>query len=390
MRNVHYVVLYAALAAAAPAPPVAGRQLSGISIPASLSLPTESFSGFSVPTGFSIPTDGSGIDDKRQLSGFSIPTGLSLPTDSLSGFSIPTGFSLPTDGTGIDLNADEAVPPLTGFPTGSGFPSPTGFPSGLPAPSGPNATWKPNGPPAASGLPTPAGSAQSSGWESEARLRHRRMSSSLLSSFGSFSGLLSDATGSSVENGLDNACQPVTVIFARGTTEVSNMGTVVGPGLTTDVDSALSNKVNVQGVDYAADAAGIATEVSSSGGAGTQAMVADVTEALSKCPNTQIVLTGYSQGAMLVHNTMNDLNATAAAKVKAAVTFGDPFVGTQPKNLASGAFKSFCASGDTVCSSGVASSPSSGGTTSASTSGHLGYGSDTGTAATFIKGKVTV
>lgn len=119
-------------------------------------------------------------------------------------------------------------------------------------------------------------------------------------------------------------------------------------------------------------------------------MIADVQEALSKCPDTQIVLSGYSQGAMLVHNTMGALNTTAAASVKACVTFGDPFVGEAIKNFASADWKSFCATDDPVCDSGAAMSPASGGTTSASTLSHLGYGADTQTAATFIKGKVTI
>lgn len=119
-------------------------------------------------------------------------------------------------------------------------------------------------------------------------------------------------------------------------------------------------------------------------------MIADVQSVLSKCPDTQIVLSGYSQGAMLVHNTMGALSTTQAASVKACVTFGDPFVGTAIKNFASANWKSFCASGDPVCESGAASSPASGGTTSQSTSSHLGYGADVKTASTFIKGKVTV
>lgn len=119
-------------------------------------------------------------------------------------------------------------------------------------------------------------------------------------------------------------------------------------------------------------------------------MIADVKSALSKCPDTQIVLAGYSQGAMLVHNTMGALSTTEAAAVKVCVTFGDPFVGEAIKNFSSDNWKSFCATGDSVCDAGVATSPASGGTTSASTLGHLGYGADTGTAATFIKGKVSV
>lgn len=217
-----------------------------------------------------------------------------------------------------------------------------------------------------------------------------------LSGLGALSGLsgLSSTSGLSArasitENGLDDACKGTTVIFARGTTELGNMGSVVGPSLSSDLKTALNNDVAVQGVDYAADAAGIAEEIVPTGGPGTKSMVADVTKALTKCPNTKIVLTGYSQGAMLVHNTMSTLSTTQAASVKAAVTFGDPFDATEPKNIAKGNFKSFCATGDPVCSLGAAASPSSGGTTSKSVLNHLGYGADASTAATFIQGKVS-
>lgn len=172
----------------------------------------------------------------------------------------------------------------------------------------------------------------------------------------------------------------------------SLVGSVVGPAFANALKQQLGeDKVAVQGVDYAADAGGIATEVT--GGAGTQAMVADVQKAVQKCPDTQIVISGYSQGAMLVHNTANKLSADQAGKVKAAVTFGDPFKSQALKNVPEGAFKTFCATSDPVCGAGgvgAIGGASSGGSSSTSTSGHLGYGSDAGTAATFVKGKVQV
>lgn len=352
MRNSQYLVaFFAALAAAAPAPAPdrVARQLDGFSIP-SLSLPT---GGFSIPT-ISIPTDG--------LSGFSNnPSGLTIPTD------LPdSGSGL---GSGLDQDSDIVIPTPTGFPTGiplTGLPIPTE----VPVPTG---------------LPVPTGVASPGGYNIKAEGKMQYPNRRQLD----VSGLLGGS--SSVQNGLENACQPVTLIFARGTTEVSNMGSIIGPSLASDTAKALSNKVNVQGVDYAADAAGIASEaLGGSSGAGTKSMLADINAAISKCPNTQIVLSGYSQGAMLVHNAMGSLNTAAAGKVKAAVTFGDPFVGTMPKNLAEGAFKSFCATADPVCAVGGGTSPSAGGTTSQSAASHLGYGSDAQTAATFIKGKVTV
>lgn len=61
--------------------------------------------------------------------------------------------------------------------------------------------------------------------------------------------------GSDTENGVnDNAgCTPLTVIFARGTSESGNVGTVAGPPFFSALrDSLGADKVTVQGVDYPA------------------------------------------------------------------------------------------------------------------------------------------
>ena len=61
--------------------------------------------------------------------------------------------------------------------------------------------------------------------------------------------------GSDTRNDLTNGspCKAVTIIFARGTTESGNVGTIAGPPFF----SALgSTNVAVQGVDYPADVAG--------------------------------------------------------------------------------------------------------------------------------------
>ncbi|POS70411.1 cutinase [Diaporthe helianthi] len=284
----------------------------------------------------------------------------------------------------------------SGTGTGSGLPA---LPSGLPSLGGD-----------AGGLPSlPSGNPGLGGDETDGGLGGL---GDLLSGLGggtgsgtpSFPGLGGDSTSSDAESDASPpsssspittaasaaGCKAVTVIFARGTTEPSKLGMVVGPKLNTAVGKALNNNAVVTGVAYAASAGGIATEIGGKGGAGTKAMVKAVTAALASCPDTKVVLSGYSQGAMLVHNTMNNLDAAQAAKVKAAVTFGDPFVGQAVKGVPKGAFKSFCASADSVCAAGVGTSPSAGGTRSASASGHLGYGADVTAAADFIKGMVSV
>lgn len=111
----------------------------------------------------------------------------------------------------------------------------------------------------------------------------------------------------------------VTVIFARGTGETGNIGSVVGPSLKSNLNSQIQGGVAFQGVDYPADAAG---NVPGGQGQGTSAFQSEITKAQQKCPDTKIVMSGYSQGAILVHSTA----AQNTVPIAAAVTFGDPEV----------------------------------------------------------------
>ncbi|KZL79965.1 cutinase protein [Colletotrichum incanum] len=191
------------------------------------------------------------------------------------------------------------------------------------------------------------------------------------------------ATASPIEVRQASGCKAFTVLFARGTTEMGTLGTVVGPGLQKAVQSALgANSVTVEGVSYPADIGGIMSETTGTG-PGSTAMTQQANQWLSKCPQTKLILTGYSQGGMVVHNAGKKLNGKG---VVAAVTFGDPFKGQPVSGVATGKFKSFCAAGDTVCSAGGCAS--SGGCGSTSAAGHIGYGSDTNAAGAFIKSAV--
>ncbi|KAK9775663.1 hypothetical protein AB5N19_04781 [Seiridium cardinale] len=179
------------------------------------------------------------------------------------------------------------------------------------------------------------------------------------------------------------SCKKYTLLFARGTSESGTLGTIVGPGLQKSVESALgADQVTTTGITYPADSAGITSEASGSG-PGSQAMTKAAQQALSSCPQTKIILTGYSQGAMVVHNSAKQLGSQVST-VGAAVTFGDPFKTQLPTGIAAAKFHTFCASGDSVCGS-TGTCAGTGGCTSQSTSGHLGYGADVNTAASFIK-----
>jgi cutinase len=59
--------------------------------------------------------------------------------------------------------------------------------------------------------------------------------------------------GSSEANDImdKTGCKPLTLIFARGTSELGNVGTVVGPSLISTLKSSVGS-VAAQGVGYAA------------------------------------------------------------------------------------------------------------------------------------------
>ncbi|RMZ38995.1 cutinase [Aspergillus flavus] len=191
--------------------------------------------------------------------------------------------------------------------------------------------------------------------------------SSLLggSSSGGLPGLTKRA--SITENGVtQNAgCQELTFIFARGTSEMGNMGSVVGPPVAKQLASLTGNKVTVQGVDYPADAAGNANM----GASGGPKMAELIQQAKKQCPNTKVVVGGYSQGAMVVHNAASKVGADA---ISGAVLFGDPFKTQGVGQLASNKVKEFCASGDPVCLNGM------------NFMAHLSYGSNAQEAAQFL------
>ncbi|KAF4977564.1 hypothetical protein FZEAL_5935 [Fusarium zealandicum] len=181
-------------------------------------------------------------------------------------------------------------------------------------------------------------------------------------------------SGSS-QNGLSGECKDVTVIFARGTSEMGNVGSVAGPPFFQALAEQVGkDKLAVQGVEYAASAGGI---MQMGDKAGSDKMVSLVKQAFEKCPSTKVVMSGYSQGAMLVHNAAKSLPAAITGKVSAVVNFGDPFQKQAVQGVAADRVKIFCHAGDGVCAG-----------TFAITAQHLNYNQDAKAAADFVVSKV--
>jgi cutinase len=100
-------------------------------------------------------------------------------------------------------------------------------------------------------------------------------------------------------------------------------------------------------------------------------------QAVTKCPSTKIVVSGYSQGAQLVHTATQRLSAAAANRVTAIVTFGDAdrdeTFGLVPASKAD----IICHDGDDICDNGINITPE-----------HRNYEKDAPKAAAFVAARV--
>ncbi|AFM15855.1 Cutinase [Mycolicibacterium chubuense NBB4] len=160
-------------------------------------------------------------------------------------------------------------------------------------------------------------------------------------------------------------CPDVEVVFARGTSEPPGIGRV-GQALTDALTSQLGGRtVSTYGVNYPAsydflNAAGGATDA-----AGRIATMA------AQCPDTRIVLGGYSQGAAVVDmlagvpplgNKIGDIGSAPPlagglnGNVAAVAVFGNPATKFGNPISAAGTFAGksidLCADGDPICSDG--------------------------------------
>ncbi|KAN0104468.1 Cutinase domain containing protein [Hyaloscypha variabilis] len=179
------------------------------------------------------------------------------------------------------------------------------------------------------------------------------------------------------QNGLlknTSACPSMSVIFARGTAEPGNVGILTGPPFFAAMAEYMNgtNQLAIQGVDYPADIAGF---LAGGSPAGSAVMAKLINTTLAACPNTPLLLSGYSQGAQLVHLAAASLPANTTAKISSVVLFGDPKNGTAIQGIAADRVLTICHSGDDICKGSDDIGIS-----------HLNYSLDAGTAAMFALG----
>jgi cutinase len=179
-----------------------------------------------------------------------------------------------------------------------------------------------------------------------------------------------------------DGCPDAEVVFARGTGEPIGPG---GPGqaFTDSLTGQLPGKmVNLYPVDYPAT-----NDYVNSAHAGAGDAVAHVQGTAANCPNTKIVLGGYSQGAAVMDMTSHQLSPQVANHVAAVALFGNP-QSSYAKQLSDNQIPAInpsyspktidiCLPDDNICAEG------------GSIIAHLGYVPDaTNQAATFVAHKL--
>jgi cutinase len=114
-------------------------------------------------------------------------------------------------------------------------------------------------------------------------------------------------------------CPDVEVVFARGTNEPPGLGSVGGP-LVDDLRTRVAPRtVDGAAVDYPAS-----NDFSNSTPAGIEAARSLIETIASSCPNTKMVLGGYSQGAAVIEGATNETSPQIANRVAASALFGTP------------------------------------------------------------------
>ncbi len=153
-------------------------------------------------------------------------------------------------------------------------------------------------------------------------------------------------------------CSDVEVVFARGTHQEPGLGNI-GQAFVDSLTSKVGGKsVAVYAVDYPAN-----DDYHNSAPAGSNDASAHIQGTVANCPNTKIVLGGYSQGSTVIDLATQAMPAPVAGHVAAIALFGEPtsqfssaLWGGQPlpaiNPVYSGKTISLCAPDDPICSSG--------------------------------------
>ena len=139
------------------------------------------------------------------------------------------------------------------------------------------------------------------------------------------------------------ACPDAEVVFARGRQEPPGVG-AVGDALVASLRSKVGVSVGVYGVNWPADVDAIS---------GASDMRAHVQSMAGSCPNTRMVLGGYSLGATAADLAIRAMPPRMNQHVAAVALFGNGARRLGPAPAFAGKTIDQCADGDPVCGRGL-------------------------------------
>ncbi len=168
--------------------------------------------------------------------------------------------------------------------------------------------------------------------------------------------LLSAPAGSPAASA--DPCSDIAVVFARGTHQDPGLGNI-GQAFVDSLTSQVGGRsVDVYPVNYPAN-----DDYHTSVSNGTDDASAHIQNTVASCPNTKIVLGGYSQGATVIDSATNAMPGSVADHVAAVALFGEPSSGLsttlwggQPLPTISPLYSSktinLCEQDDPICTGG--------------------------------------
>ncbi|KAK8137253.1 cutinase-2 [Apiospora sp. TS-2023a] len=158
-------------------------------------------------------------------------------------------------------------------------------------------------------------------------------------------------TGWDAQEFLQFGCKPVILFVAKATFEPGNLGNTIGPRVSNSIKSAFGvTNVATEGIDYW----GLPLGNFYPGGAPPWGIseMAQLLTAAAACPNSRIIITGYSQGAALTHRAVQSLPDAVKSKIAGIVTFGDTQTlqdGGRILNFPTNKTLIICNIGDVIC-----------------------------------------
>jgi cutinase len=122
-----------------------------------------------------------------------------------------------------------------------------------------------------------------------------------------------------VPSAVAQSCSDVEVVFARGTSEAPGLGATGTAFVDSLRSQAGGRSVSVYPVNYPAS-----TNFASSTAAGANDASNHVQSVAANCPNTKLVLGGFSQGASVIDSITQTMPPSVADRVAAVAVFGNP------------------------------------------------------------------